>query len=75
MIRPSSEIEYPATQALRNRASMLARLEELNRSSKALMSVIAQRLRAEEVEDKTGVGELTVEQERLIDNMRALVRR
>ena len=75
MIRPESEIQYPAPQALRNRASMLARMEELNRSSEALMSVIAARIGAEALEDNARIGELTAEQQRLIDNMRSLVRR
>ncbi len=74
MIRPASEIEFPPSEALRNRASMLARMEELNRSSNTLMSVIAARIGAEAMEDSMKVTELTGEQERLIDNMRALVR-
>ncbi|MEM7461131.1 MAG: hypothetical protein AAF362_00440 [Pseudomonadota bacterium] len=75
MIRPASEIEFPPSEALRNRASMLARMEELNRSSNTLMSVIAARIGAEAMEDSMKVTELTGEQERLIDNMRALVRK
>jgi hypothetical protein len=75
MIRPASEIEFPASEALRNRASMLARMEELNRSSTALMSVIAARIGAEAMEDRMKITELTCEQERIIGNMRALVRR
>lgn len=47
MIRPASEIEFPPSEALRNRASMIARMEELNRASDALMSVISERLGAE----------------------------
>lgn len=74
MIRPESEIEYPPSSASRNRASMLARMEELNRSSKALMSVIAARIGAEEAEDRIRAGELTAEQQRLIESMRSLVR-
>lgn len=74
MIRPASEIEYPPSEALRNRASMIARMEELNRSSKALMAVISERVGAELAEDVTKAGELTQEQERLIATMRDLVR-
>ncbi|MGI9400573.1 MAG: hypothetical protein ACR2O0_04905 [Rhizobiaceae bacterium] len=74
MIRPASEIEYPPSEALRNRASMLARMEELNRSSNTLMSVIAARIGAEAMEDSMKINELTGEQQRLINNMRALVR-
>jgi len=74
MIRPASEIEFPPSEALRNRASMLARMEELNRSSNTLMSVIAARIGAEAMEDSMKITELTKEQQNLIDNMRALVR-
>ena len=74
MIKPTSEIQYPASEAQRNRASMIARMEALNRSSQALMSVIAKRLGAEKLEDRDDVAELTAEQQRLIENMRALVR-
>jgi len=75
MIRPATEIEYPASEAQRARAAMLSRLQMLNESSNALMSVIADRLGAEHVEDVIRVDELTAEQERLIANMRELVRR
>ena len=74
MIKLTSEIQYPASEAQRNRASMIARMEALNRSSQALMSVIAKRLGAEKLEDRDDVAELTAEQQRLIENMRALVR-
>jgi hypothetical protein len=74
MIRPASEIEYPASDALRNRASMLARMEALNKSSQTLMSVIAARIGAEVLEDEMRIGELTQEQQRLISNMRSLVK-
>ncbi len=74
MIRPATEIEYPASEAQRARAAMLSRLEMLNASSQALMSVIADRIGAEHSEDAFSVNELTAEQERLIENMRSLVR-
>lgn len=74
MIRPASEIEYPASEAQRNRASMLARMEALNTASNTLMAVIAERIGAEMAEDEFKVEELTSEQERLIDNMRRLAR-
>jgi hypothetical protein len=74
MIRPASEIEYPASAAQRNRASMIARMEALNRASHSLMGVIAERIGAEEREDAERIAELTAEQERLIANMRALAR-
>jgi len=69
MIRPATEIEYPPSQALLARASMISRMEALNKSSQALMSLIAERLGAENLEDMRRVGDLTAEQQRLIDNM------
>ena len=74
MIRPMTEIEFPPSRALLARAAMISRMEELNRSSQALMSVISARLGAEYHEDLGRVHELTAEQERLIANMRALAR-
>lgn len=74
MIRPASEIEYPASEAQRHRATMLARMEALNQASNTLMSIIAERIGAEMKEDEFKVGLLTAEQERLIDNMRRLAR-
>lgn len=74
MIRPATEIEYPASEAQRARAAMLQRMEMLNNSSQALMSVIADRIGAEHREDIYRVNQLTSEQERLIANMRALVK-
>lgn len=74
MIRPASEIEFPPTEAQRAQASMLARMEALNSASNSLMAVIAERIGAEVREDGLRVDELTAEQERLIENMRRLVR-
>ncbi|GIL00293.1 MAG: hypothetical protein BroJett030_01920 [Alphaproteobacteria bacterium] len=74
MIRPASEIEYPASEAQRHRASMLQRMEALKNASNALMAVIAERIGAEMAENEFKVVELTAEQERLIDNMRRLAR-
>lgn len=74
MIRPATEIEYPASEAQRARAAMLQRLELLNQSSQTLMAVIADRIGAEHKEDIYRVNQLTAEQERLIANMRALVK-
>ena len=74
MIRPASEIEYPPSEVQRIRASMLARMEALNSASNSLMAIIAERIGAEAEEDAPKVEELTAEQERLIDNMRRLVR-
>lgn len=72
MIRPYSEIEYPPSQAALAKAAMLARLESLKSSSDALMSVIAARVSAEEKQDLAEAEKLTLEQERLVENMKAL---
>ena len=72
MIRPFSEIEYPPSQALLAKASMIARMETLKASGDALMSVIAARIGAERLENHAEVEQLTAEQERLIANMKAL---
>lgn len=72
MIRPASEIEYPPSDALVAKASMLARMESLKSSSDALLSIISQRIGAEAAEDTKVVEELTAEQERLIANMKQL---
>jgi len=74
MIRPATEIEYPASIAQRNRASMLARMDAINHASQSLMSIIAERIGAEKREELERISELTAEQERLIANMRALAR-
>ena len=74
MIRPASEIEYPPSEFLRMKASMLARMEALSSSSDNLMNVIAERLGAQNSDDVCKVEELTVQQEQLIGNMRRLVR-
>jgi hypothetical protein len=54
---------------------MLARMEALNSASNSLMTVIAERIGAEDREDELRVDELTAEQDRLIENMRRLARR
>ena len=74
MIRPASEIEYPASEAQRHKASMLQRMEALQSASNSLMAIISARIGAEVAEDEFKVGELTAEQEKLIDNMRRLAR-
>jgi len=72
MIRPFSEIEYPPSQASLAKAAMIARLESLKSSSDSLMGVIAARLNAEEQQDLAETEKLTAEQERLVENMKAL---
>ncbi len=74
MIRPNSEIEFPPTEAQRHRAGMIARMESLNKSSRALMALISERVGAESLSDEIRAGELTLEQEKLIDSMRRLIR-
>ena len=73
MIHPASEIEFPPSEAQCVKAKMLARMEALSSSSDALMAVIASRLGAEALENDRVVQELTLEQERIIDNMRKLI--
>jgi hypothetical protein len=72
MIRPVSEIEYPPSDALVAKASMIARMEALKTSGDALMNVIAQRIGAERTENFAEVEQLTAQQESLIANMKAL---
>ncbi|MBL4892375.1 MAG: hypothetical protein JKX91_11255 [Rhizobiaceae bacterium] len=75
MIRPSSEIEYPPSPAQCMRARMLVRMEALSSSNDALMSVIAKRIGAEKIEDNVQITHLSQETERLIENMRNLIRK
>lgn len=72
MIRPVSEIEYPPSNALVAKASMMARMEALKTSGDALMNIIAQRIGAENSENFAEVEQLTAQQENLIANMKAL---
>ncbi|MCF6321425.1 MAG: hypothetical protein L3J32_06605 [Rhizobiaceae bacterium] len=74
MIRPTSEIEFPPSEFLRLKAGMLARMEALGTSSDSLLAVIAKRLGAETCGNVEQVEALTLEQERLITNMRKLAR-
>jgi hypothetical protein len=53
---------------------MIARMERLSGSVDGLMGVIAQRVTAEEAEYLEEIQALTAEQERLIDNMRRILR-
>ncbi len=75
MIRPISEIEFPPSDFLRMKASMLARMEALSSSTDSLMGVIAQRLGAEDAQDLCKVEELALQQDQLITNMRRLVQK
>lgn len=74
MIRPVTEIEYPASEAQRARAAMLKRIEFLNQSSQTLLAVIADRVGAENRQEMAQAHQLAHEQDRLIENMRALLK-
>lgn len=72
MIRPHSEIEYPPSEAQCLKARMIRRMEALASSRDGLMSVIAQRIDANDQDFQTEVDTLTEEQTRLIANMKRL---
>ena len=72
MIRPVSEIEFPPSDALVAKASMMARMEALKTSGDALMQVIAQRIGAERSKNFGEVEQLNAQEESLIANMKAL---
>ncbi|MEM9332280.1 MAG: hypothetical protein AAGA53_13210 [Pseudomonadota bacterium] len=74
MIRPASEIEYPPSEALCTKARLIARMESLNASTDNLMAVIAQRIGAEERRYLAEIEMLTNEQQRLVENMKRIVR-
>lgn len=74
MIRPASEIEYPPSDFLLTKAKMIARMEALNDSTQSLMSVIAARVGAQGSDDFRQVDAMSIEQDRLIANMRRLVK-
>jgi uncharacterized protein YdcH (DUF465 family) len=74
MIRPASEIEYPPSQALCTKARMIARMSALSESTDNLMAVIAQRLGNEEPEYAAEIEAMSKEQDRLLDNMRRIIR-
>jgi len=72
MIRPHSEIEYPPSEAQCLKARMIRRMEALATSRDGLMSVIAQRIDADNQDFQTEMDTLTEEQTRLIANMKRL---
>lgn len=74
MIRPASEIEYPPSEALCTKARMIARMERLTGSVDGLMSVIAQRVTAEEEGYIEEIQALTDEQQKLLENMRRILK-
>ena len=72
MIRPHSEIEYPASEAQCLKARMIRRMEALASSNEGLMAVISQRIDTNDAEYQSEVDALTEEQARLISNMKRL---
>lgn len=74
MIRPASEIEYPPSEALCTKARMIARMSALSESTDNLMAVIAQRLETEEPEYAAEIEAMSQEQDRLIANMRRIIK-
>lgn len=74
MIRPASEIEYPPSQALCTKARMIARMSALSENTDNLMAVIAQRLGKEEPEYSAEIEAMSKEQDRLLNNMRRIIR-
>ena len=74
MIRLESEIEFPPSPALPAKAAMISRMEALKLSSDSLMSVIQARISAEDMNDVQEIAALSAEQERIINNMKAIIR-
>lgn len=74
MIRPASEIEFPPSQALCTKARMIARLSALSAGSDNLMAVIAERLGDEEPEYAAEIEAINQEQNKLIGNMRRIIK-
>lgn len=74
MIRPASEIEYPPSKALCMKASMIARMSALSESTDNLMAVISERLQIENSDYADEMERMSQEQDRLIDNMRRIIR-
>ena len=74
MIRPASEIEYPPSEALCTKARMIVRLEALGKSSEGLMGIIAERLTEDDPARLQEIEAHAKEQERLIANMKRIVR-
>lgn len=74
MIRPASEIEYPPSEALCTKARMIVRLEALGKSSESLMGILAERLTEDDPEQLQEIESHAREQERLIENMKRIVK-
>ena len=74
MIRPTSEIEYSPSKALCMKASMIARMSALSESTDNLMAVISERLESENSDYTDEIERMSQEQDRLIENMRRIIR-
>ena len=74
MIRPGSEIEYPPSKALCAKARMIARMDALNQSTGGMVAVLAHRLGDSERKYLQELTSLNQEQQRLVENMKRMVR-
>lgn len=74
MIRPASEIEFPPSEAMCTKARMIARMERLGESSEGIMNTLAQRFGSIDAAHAAEIQAFTEEQERLLANMKRLVR-
>lgn len=75
MIRPASEIEYPPSEAMCTKARMIVRMEALSKSATGITSILAERITAKELAYMAEIEALSREQERLIANMRRIIRK
>ena len=75
MIRPASEIEYPPSEALCTKARMIIRMEALGKSASGMTSVLAERISARDKAYLAEIEALSREQDRLIANMRRIIKK
>ncbi len=75
MIRPASEIEYPPSKAMCTKARMIVRMETLGDSAKGLTSILAERVSSADEAYHAEIEALAHEQDRLISNMRRIIRK
>ena len=75
MIRPASEIEYPPSEALCTKARMIVRMESLAKSAGGITRVLAERVTSKDLKYLAEIEALSLEQERLIANMRRIIRK
>lgn len=74
MIRPASEIEFPPSQAMCTKARMIARMENLSAKSQGIVNTLAQRFEALDPVQAAEIETFSDEQQRLLDNMKRLIR-